>query len=149
MILDVFDHWKNYEWPAKRFRQAFEWLAEMKPELGDGRYELDGDNLFVMVQTYDTRSPAGHEFEAHRTYADIQYIIAGEERCFWAPAHELTVSKPYKPDAEMYELIDRPTELILLQERFAVFFPPDAHAPCVALGEPSRVRKAVVKVKVA
>lgn len=149
MILDVFDHWKNYEWPSKRFRQGFEWLADLKPDVEDGRYELDGDNLFVIVQTYDTRSPVGHEFEAHRTYADIQYIIAGKERCYWAPAHELTVSKPYEPDAEMYKLVDVPTDLILSEGRFAVFFPPDAHAPCVALAEPAQVRKAVVKVKVA
>ncbi len=149
MILDTLDHWKDYGWENDRFKAGFEYICNLKADVKDGKYELDGENLFCMIQTYDTRPMEGSQFEAHRQYADIQFLLAGEEKILWAPIPELTVAKPYEPDAEMYDLKPDATALVLTAGRFSVFRPQDAHAPCIMHGKVSEVKKAVVKVRVA
>ena len=55
MIIDTFENIKNYE-GCKRVYQALEFAAGadfMSMDLG--RYEIDGDNLFYMVQEYDSK----------------------------------------------------------------------------------------------
>ena len=147
MILDTMEHWREYVWKSGRFAHAFEYLETLTPDTADGRYEIDGDSVYCMLQGYETRSLEGHQFEAHRVYADIQYMLSGEESILWAPTPELTVIKPYEPDIEFYALTPNPTELVLTAGRFCVLFPQDAHAPCTTHVTASHVRKAVVKVR--
>jgi YhcH/YjgK/YiaL family protein len=147
MIFDTLSNWKKYTWGLDRFRRAFEYLETLDANVADGTYRLDEDDLYCMIQAYETTPKEGHEFEAHRNYADIQYMLSGEESILWAPQPTLTVTKPYKPDIEFYSLTSEPIDLILTPGRFALLLPGDAHAPCIAHGAPGKVRKAVVKVR--
>ena len=148
MIFDSLSLWRTYKWPSERFAKGLEFIEALKPDAAEGRVAIDGDNLFCMVQNYETKPRENQQFEAHLHYADIQVLLAGEESILWAPQHELKAVKPYEPDAEMYALIPSPTELVLKPGLFCVLFPQDAHAPCITHGAtPSKVRKAVVKVK--
>jgi len=147
MILDTLENWPKYTWNNERFEAAFKYLENFDPATPNGTVHIDGDNVYCMVQGYETTALEGHEFEAHQVYADIQYVISGLESIFWAPTPQLTVTKPYKPDIAFYSLIPNPTELVLAAGQFCVLYPQDAHVPCVSHGAPSQVRKAVVKVK--
>ena len=147
MILDSLTHWKDYAWPNDRFRAGFECLESLDPNQPDGKYPIDGDDLFYMIQTYDTTPEAGHEFEAHRDYADIQVLLSGQETLLWAPYEGLTVTKPYEPDIEFQALTPGATPVILKPGLFCALFPQDAHAPCIDYNTSSKVRKAVVKVR--
>jgi len=147
MILDTLNNWKKYGWTVDRFRRGFEFLETLTADAPEGTVRIDDDDLYCMIQGYETTPVEGHEFEAHRHYADIQLVLSGEEAILWAPQPSLTVTKPYKPDIEFYTLTPSPTELVLAAGQFAVFLPQDAHAPCIAHGAPARVRKAVVKVR--
>ena len=147
MILDRLSNWNLYLWPNERFAQGFEYLSSLDPAQEEGKYPIDGENLFCMVQNYETKPPEGQEFEAHRQYADIQILLAGEESILWAPRSSLSVSEPYTEDAELYHLVTGGTEIVLKPGLFSVFLPEDAHAPCLAHGSPAMVKKAVVKVK--
>jgi YhcH/YjgK/YiaL family protein len=147
VILDCIEHWKQYIWPNPRFAAGLEFIQTLQATAPEGRYDLDGENLYAMVQTYETRPREGHKFEAHRVYADIQCLLAGEEAILWAPTRGLTVVQPYEPDIEFYALDPGATELVLIPGRFCVLFPQDAHAPCTTHRAPSAVRKAVVKVR--
>ncbi len=149
MILDTLSRWRDYGWNSNRFEAAFRFLEAMTPDMADGKHVIDGDTVFCMIGRHETKPREGQEFEAHRDYADIQYIVQGVEAILWAPVPELTVVKPYEPDAELYALTESPTELILRAGQFCVLFPQDAHAPCIAHDKPSAVRKAVVKVRLA
>jgi len=149
MIMDVLSRWSNYSWPGEHFEKAFRFLKELKPDAPEGRTEIDGENVFCMVQCYEARAHEGQQFEAHRKYADIQMVLAGEESILWAPADTLKVSVPYKEDAVLFDLTPSPTELVMTPGVFCVLFPPDAHAPCLQHGKPSSVRKAVAKIRVA
>lgn len=148
MILDILSRWKLYQWDQEGFKAGFTYLEQVKPDVKDGKYELNGDRVFAMVQTYDTRPLEVAEFEAHRQYADIQYIIEGDESIYWMPQSELTVTKAYEPDAEMYKFVQPATQLIMTPGRFCVFYPRDAHAPSLVHKAVCKVRKVVVKVRV-
>ena len=147
MILDTLDNWTKYAWDGTRFRAAFEYLERLDPAMPDGTYQIDGDSVYCMMQSYATTPLEGHEFESHRVYADVQYLVSGQESIFWAPTPELSVTKPYKPDIAFYSLVASPTELVLAPGQFCVLYPQDAHVPCVMHQKPSNVRKAVIKVR--
>jgi YhcH/YjgK/YiaL family protein len=48
--------------------------------LPDGRYEIDGDNIFAMVQSATTVEAKSKNFEAHQQYVDVQMVLQGCER---------------------------------------------------------------------
>ena len=149
MIMDVLSHWSNYTWLNKRFEEGFRFVEQLKADAPEGRTEIDGENVFCMVQEYETNAWEGQRFEAHRQYADIQMLLTGEESILWAPSETLTVVQPYEPDIEFFDLKPASTELVLTPGVFCVFFPKDAHAPCLKHTTQSTVRKVVVKVRVA
>jgi len=149
MIMDVLSRWNNYHWENERFVKAFKFLETLKTDAAEGRTEIDGENIFCMVQAYETNTWEGRQFESHRQYADIQLVLDGEESILWAPADSLKVVKPYEPDIMFYDLAPASTELVFTSGIFAVFYPTDAHAPCLQHVSKSTARKAVVKVRVA
>jgi len=118
-------------------------------EKEDGKYEIDGDNLFVLVQRYTTKDKEEMLFEAHKNHIDIQAIIDGEETIGYALTETLEVVQPYKPD--VFKCADPPvfTEVKLAKGMFAIFYPDDAHKPCYDYRDgKSNVHKVVVKVKI-
>ena len=74
---------------AERFQRALAFLA--RPDLAElepGRHEIMGDEVFANVQELTT-VPAGEKnYEAHRRYADIHYVISGTELIGVAPVAE-------------------------------------------------------------
>ncbi|MCK5862889.1 MAG: YhcH/YjgK/YiaL family protein [Candidatus Hydrogenedentes bacterium] len=148
MITDRLSRWSNYGSLNERFAAAFQFIEQLTPDTPEGRTEIDGSTIFCMVEEYETRPWEGQRFEAHREYADIQILLSGEESILWAPVETLTVLQPYEPDIEFYEFLPSSTKLVLTPGIFCVFFPHDAHAPCLQHTVPSTVRKAVVKVRI-
>jgi YhcH/YjgK/YiaL family protein len=84
----------------------------------DGKYEVDGDNLFYMIQRYPTKNKEDMLFEAHKDYIDIQAIIDGEETIGYALTETLQVVEPYKPDVTKYADPDIFTEVKLAKGMF-------------------------------
>ena len=77
----------NYQYPAA-IKTALDFLA--KPETAElpvGRYELDGDNIFVLIQDQTTAPVENKRAESHRNYIDIQYLFTGKEVQGYAPLH--------------------------------------------------------------
>jgi biofilm protein TabA len=149
MILDTLSQWRRYASLNPRFAAAFAFLEQVTAAVADGRHEIAGDEVFALVQRYETRLAAGQP-EAHRRYIDIQFIVAGREVIQWAPLASLTeVTKPYDhtKDAEFFA----PGAMVPVRVaagQFAILFPDDAHAPCCAWAGPEPVAKVVVKVAV-
>lgn len=142
---------------AGRQTPALPGLAEAlaflrRPDLAglpDGRYEIDGDRIFALVQRYETQA-GGARFEAHRAYADVQYLAGGSEAIAVAPLADLAVSAVYDPEKDVcFGSVPegRASRLLLGPGELAVLFPEDAHAPRLAAGAPGPVIKVVVKVK--
>ena len=148
MIFDTLKNVDNYK-GLGRVYDALKFLSETdfsKIELG--RYELDGDNIFYMVQSYDT-DPDKTISEAHKKYIDIQYMVEGEEIIGVADISEdkeLTEAKE-ENDVWFYDCKTEP--LVLSAGKYMVLYPNDLHCPGVATnGTALTCRKVVVKVKV-
>ncbi|HNU78749.1 MAG: YhcH/YjgK/YiaL family protein [Prolixibacteraceae bacterium] len=133
----------------ERWKQAFDLLNTCGfYNLDPGRYEIDGKNLFFMVNHYVTKAPEEVLFEAHREYADIQYVFEGEELIGVAPREEGTETVPYDPEKDIvfYEVTAAESHHAS-PERIFILFPEDLHQPGVMAGLPKPVKKVVIKVK--
>ena len=130
---------------------ALRWLRAFDPATPDGRYPVDGEEVFALVQAYDTGPSTEKRFESHRAHLDVQYVAEGPERILHAPARILAAATEYDADADVlfYEEPKQATSLLLLPGDFAVFGPGDAHKPGCMAGGRHRVKKVVVKVRVA
>ncbi len=146
----IFDQLKNaamYENVKDGFAKGFAFIQEAEEKsLPAGRYDIDGDRVYAMIQEYETHGNIG-QFEAHRDYIDIQYIASGEEYMEYAPLHDCTETVAYTPDIAFYKA-DAKVKMVFCAGDFGIFFPHDAHNPGVWVGEVGKVRKIVIKVRV-
>ena len=144
MIKDRLDNYKNYSL-EKNITKGLEFLANTNfDDYADGRYELS-DEMYVNIQTYNTKSDA--DFEAHRLYADIQYIISGREKIGVTEYSDCKTSIQYNNDADI-EFLKGSGEYIMMNKGdFMILYPNDAHKPSISIDKSEIVRKAVVKVR--
>jgi biofilm protein TabA len=151
MIQDTLNNSTRYEVLNSHFSKAFEFLRAVDGTQAPGRHEIAGDDAFALVEKYTTKPKAEALFEAHRKYIDVQYVYRGRETILWAPLATMEEStRPYDAtkDAAKWKLIPDFTEMHLSTGHFAILFPEDAHAPCVAWEKAEEVYKVVVKVAV-
>lgn len=114
-----------------------------------GRYELEGDKLFYLIQDVETRSFDESKSEAHHQYADIQIPLTGAERYgFSLPQADLkaTEDRLSSGDIAFYPAPANEFFMDIEPGAFAVFMPKELHRPCLAIKEKAKVRKAVVKI---
>jgi YhcH/YjgK/YiaL family protein len=149
MILSTLSSSRQYDSLGPRFARAFEWLRSADvATLPDGKIAIDGDEVFVLVQRGLTKALEAVKWEAHRLYADIQYVAAGKEAMFWE-ALEKTQTGDYVTEKDFVPLqTDTWTGLQVSAGSFAVFFPHDAHRPGILIPGADPVVKLVVKVRV-
>jgi biofilm protein TabA len=151
MIFDSMDYVETYDL-GDDFEKAFKFLQDSNADFQDGRYEIDGDKVFALISSYDTKPMDDADLEVHRKYVDIQFLLEGEELIGYCPLSEdLDIAKDFDVDADAGMLVPPEnglTALHLTPGRFAIFFPNDAHMPCIAVGDPQPVKKVVVKIAV-
>jgi biofilm protein TabA len=111
--------------------------------------ELD-DNCFVLEQAYISKNKEDCFFESHKKYIDIQYIFSGEEIMEVENVNNLKVTTPYKEDLDYakYAQAKDSSTLKIKQNELAIFYPNDAHMPCIKIDENEKVIKAVFKILV-
>lgn len=110
-------------------------------------YKVDGDDLFFFLQSYESKE-VNDTPEAHRKYADIQFLISGEEKVGVGPLQDMTEEVEARPEGDIWFYHGPLEEFTLSGDKFAVFFPGDAHAPSIAVdGKPAPCLKCVVKVR--
>ena len=149
MLYDSLKHIEFYKGIHPGVYRALEILRDTDfSQLEDKRYEVDGDNLFFFLQSYETK-PDNDTPEAHRKYIDIQFLVSGREKMGVAPLEDMSEEVEARPDGDIW-FYSGPMDYITLtaRDRFAVLWPGDAHAPSIAVDSPAPCRKCVVKVKV-
>ncbi len=134
-----------------RWDKAFTFLKENDlAALEAKRYDIDGDNLFATVSEYTTKNIEDANFEAHRKYIDIQYVISGVEQIGVAPVLDRKeVVTPYDATKDIeFMTVTQSKNYLATPERFFIFFPTDAHCPGLKVDENLQVKKVVIKVMV-
>jgi YhcH/YjgK/YiaL family protein len=153
MIQDRLDNAARYHGLHPRFARAFAWCADPdNRRRANGRHDIEGDDLYAIVDSGTTGAPGDKRFESHRRYIDIQINLEGGEVMEWTPTRGLTVADDFQPggDLRFYHAPSRGiTRLLVSPEEFAIFWPEDAHKPCChPASAPVAYRKIVVKVAV-
>lgn len=149
MIIDTLARADWYLAINSRIARAFRYLQQTDlAALAAGTYLIDDRRVYAIVQEYETRAESDAQYESHRRYLDIQYVISGHERIGWAN-RDLLAPGTYdeEKDLEFHagtgQLLDVP------MGSFMLLAPHDAHLPCVhPLTGRTRVKKVVVKVLV-
>jgi YhcH/YjgK/YiaL family protein len=150
MILDQLDNFARYECLGPRFVRAFHFLKTLDLARPDGRCEIEGDAVYATLMSYGTKIPVDATHEVHRVYADVQFLIAGQETMYFTPANRLGPGGGYNGEKD-FELCAKPlapTTLLVHAGQFAVFFPGEGHKPGLASLASEPVRKAVVKIRI-
>ncbi|MDR0833171.1 MAG: YhcH/YjgK/YiaL family protein [Candidatus Symbiothrix sp.] len=141
---------RQYAAHPERWQKAFRFLAttDLKNS-ATGRYELDGSDVYVNISEYVTKDEKDAKCEAHHQYVDIQYLISGEEQISVVPLADTKNATPYNEEKDIYFIqADYDKYYLANPDRFFIFFPDDAHRPCVKVKENAPVKKAVVKLKI-
>jgi YhcH/YjgK/YiaL family protein len=116
--------------------------------MAPGKYEIDGSDVFALVQKYDSKPISQGKWEAHRKYIDIQFIVKGVEQIGYANLDSLEVIQEYDAERDCLLLQGKGNMFECNSGTFAIFDPQDAHMPCIAVRDPEPVKKVVVKVRV-
>ena len=134
----------------ERWEKAFSFLkSEDLAGLAPGRYELEGPDLFVNIDEYVTKNEEEARFEAHRKYADIQYLVSGEEKIGVTALKNTSEIVPYDREKDIaFYTANENNFRLATPGKFFVFFPDDAHRPCVRTSGNNKVRKVVIKVRI-
>ena len=132
------------------FPKAFEFIQRAKKEeLSVGRYEIDGDNLFAIIQEYDSKAVQECVFEAHRKHIDIQCVLSGNEIIEVADIADVYSIKEYSSDSdiEFFECNSKRKKYVLNEDDYCIFWSTDVHKPGICNEKTSKIKKIVVKVK--
>lgn len=149
MIYDTVENIELYRGLGERIHKALTLLRDTDfSKLEAGKYPIDGDNLFMMVQSYTTKPLETAYCEAHKKYIDIQCMLDGSEWMGVAPMEDMTSErvKDSRPEGDIWFYDGDFAPLHMTAGRFALLYPNDAHAPSIADGEPTTVRKVIIKV---
>lgn len=146
MILDMLSEADRYAALHPLFARAFEFLRGTDlSALALGKHEIQGEQLFAIVEDCAGRTRAEAKLECHRRYIDIQLVLDGVDEMGWKPVAECAdPATEYDAARDIRFFNDAPASWIATPAgAFCLFFPDDAHAPLVSMG---MIRKVVVKI---
>ena len=146
MILTTFTELHDYTKINPLFSLAADWLQYTDlTQLAIGEHEIKDRELFAIKATMMGRKPNQAKLEAHKKYIDIQVCIQGTDNIAWRPTIECpNISDAYKAENDIMFFSDKATHSIKIHnDKIALFFPNDAHAPLIADEE---LTKIVIKV---
>lgn len=156
MLVGHIDHPETYQHflPQPVWQTALDWLKENSEKLAsptggtDGEYEIEGRDLFAIVQTIEPQTRDKCIFEAHKNYIDLQYCISGGELIEWAPVETLTPKGEFltEKDYGHYLAPEKASSVLMTPGTFGIFFPHDAHMPKISDGVHPQTKKVVVKI---
>ena len=108
------------------------------------------ENCFVLEQSYITRDKKDCLYESHKKYIDIQYMFEGDEIMEVKNVNNLEISKEYDEtlDYAKYFQSKESSSLLIKESEMAIFYPNDAHMPCIKIDENKKIIKAVFKIAV-
>jgi len=147
MIIDKIENLSMYTSLSERLAKGIDYINKSDfSKIDLGTYKIDGDDVFAMVQEYETKEIENCKLEGHNHFIDIQYIVEGEEYIGYLPkTDQELIEKKEKGDCAFYK--GKPTLFKFEPSVVGIFFPDDLHMPCVGLNQISKVRKVVVKVR--
>lgn len=126
---------------------AFKYLKETDLQtVAPGKYPLDGENVFVSVTEGPGKDFNNTNWESHRKYVDIQYIVKGKEKIGVTPLSKTMVTKAYDEKKDVANYSADGKFYVAKPGVMYVFYPNDAHRPSIKVDE-NAIKKVVVKIR--
>ena len=148
MIYDTLARAAQYKGLNPNLDKALDFLCSTDlSALPDGRQEIDGDSVFANIMSYTTLADNPTP-ENHKKYADVFYLLEGEEEVGVCPLEEVGELVDGRPENDIWLHRGQTVRVPLGGGRFLVLFPGDAHAPSIGPHGPASARKCVVKIRV-
>jgi len=148
MIIDRIGNFHLYHAVHPRFKRAFDYIHQINVDtIPAGRYEIDGEAMYALVQEYNTKPKELGTWEAHRRYIDLQYVVQGVEGIGYANINQLTQGE-YDASRDFLPLHGEGDLVTVHSGSFVLLLPEDAHMPGMAIGSPVPVKKVVIKIAV-
>jgi YhcH/YjgK/YiaL family protein len=149
MIIDQLKNASFYSGLHKGLDTAFHYLQNTDlSKIAPGKYEIDGSNVYALVQEYETKPKEKGRWEAHRRYMDVQYVFKGVEKIGYANLEQLKAVE-YDEAKDFLALSGEGDFFVVREGTFVILAPQDGHMPGIAVAGPQFVKKIVVKVRVA
>lgn len=148
--LDIYEFASQYSRNPKMWELAFSFFIENDlMNLPSGRYDIMDDKVYALVNEYQTKELTDTKLEAHRIYTDIQYVLYGKELIGITSINNCKRAVEYNHESDIEFLESNSNELLLADNsHFFIFFPNDAHRPCIKYGDSTTIRKIVIKIMV-
>ncbi|MEG0795371.1 MAG: YhcH/YjgK/YiaL family protein [Odoribacter sp.] len=148
MIIGSLKNTARIEILNPHFKKVFDYIrSHHLTSLPIGKMEIDGENASISVSEVQGKEKNVAKLETHDKYIDIQLPLIGEETFGWQDRKCLKEEKEggYQEEKDITFYADKPQLYVTLSlGDFVVFFPEDAHAPCIGKG---MIKKIVVKVR--
>lgn len=148
MIFDTLANAARYTPLHELFPRAFEFLRDTDlMALAPGRYPIEGESLFAIIEATSGRRREEAKLECHRRYIDIQFVLEGSDEMGWKALSDCREPlADYAAEKDIQFFRDAPASWVITPPgAFCIFFPEDAHAPLVGIGD---IRKVILKVAV-
>ena len=152
MLTDSLENLNKYQQVIPHSKEILDYLGNTNIfSLAVGKYQIEGDSVFILIQEYKTKIQSEKKWESHRKYIDIQIVLAGQEFIGYSPINFLKSKDGYSEEKDIIFYEDDSEEhsrIFVPRSYFGLFFPEDAHKPGVHISNESTVKKAVIKVAV-
>ena len=147
MIIDTLDNLEKYASVNPLFAKAIEYLKSTDLKANEvGKVELQGKDLVVNFSMAKGKTKEQAQLETHKNFIDIQIPLSCTEVMGYTPACNLPEGD-YNAEKDITKFT-LPSEAYIPVHpgMFAIFFPQDGHAPCIA--DEETIQKVIVKVRV-
>lgn len=148
MILDTLENISTYLELHPNLALGLKYIAETDFfDLEMGKYTIEGEDVFAILQTYTTKPAEQCRYEAHKKYIDIQYMVKGKELMGVTPLNNQTITENLpENDVAFYKAEGQ--QILVNENCFTIFFPEDVHMPGIQAKNAEEIIKVVVKVAV-
>ena len=147
MIFDELENLAHYKGIHENLDCAIDYL--LTHDLNDydsGRYEIDGEKVFLFVQENELCSDTTDEFEFHHCYLDLHFLLEGREIIQYG-YEQTELRKVYDAEKDIgFNTCNQVYPLVLDKQNFVLFLPNESHQPNRLAGKGKKVKKCVVKV---
>jgi YhcH/YjgK/YiaL family protein len=148
MIIDKIENADVYKNLDEDIYKALDYLVKTDfSNIEKGRYNIDGDLIYALVNEYQTKDESKGKLESHKKYLDVQFVAKGSELIGYAPFINQEIAVPYKDENDIVFYEGEKSYTRLDTGMFAILFPQDLHMPGIKIDDPQDVKKVVVKVK--
>ncbi len=126
-------------------------LAYMKEtnlnSLTPGKYQIDGENVYVTVTEAPAKDLDKTKWESHRHYSDIHYMVKGKEKIGVVPISAAKVTEAYDPAKDIMFYSAEGEFHTATPDNFFIISPKYAHRPSVKVEGEKVVKKIVIKIR--